>query len=355
MKILTVIGARPQFIKAAPVSRALQSAGFQEVVLHTGQHYDDCMSDIFFREFGLSSPDYNLGLGGGSHAKMTAGMLEGIETALQERSPDLILVYGDTNSTLAGALAAVKLQIPVAHVEAGLRSFNRVMPEEINRVVTDHLSDLLFCPSETAIENLRLEGITKGIHEVGDVMYDAVLNVSSVLGDSYRDFLPVEARALDEFSLMTLHRAELSENPQFLNSILEQLSKINSSIVFPLHPRIKGIFSSGGFDLPSNIITIDPVGYLSMVSLLKACKCVITDSGGLQKEAYWLKKKCYTLRSETEWVETIEAGWNKLFYDQIELLAMEVNQAAEPVDWKPLYGTGNAALNVANLISSSIQ
>lgn len=310
LKIATIVGARPQFIKAAVVSRAFEvrSDVFREIIIHTGQHYDENMSDIFFSELQIPKPAFHLGIGGGSHGKNTGRMLEAIEAVLLEEKPDAVLVYGDTDTTLAGALAAAKLHIPVAHVEAGLRSFNKRMPEEVNRILTDHVSALLFAPTEVAVNNLRNEGVTGNlVCRVGDVMYDAALFYQP------RSRKPEALCGIEKFFLSTIHRAENTNYPNKLREIVGALQTLASEtpVVLPLHPRTKSVLEKEGIDT-TGITIIDPVGYLEMVWLLENCDLVLTDSGGLQKEAYFFKKQAVVLRAETEWVELLEAGWNKL-------------------------------------------
>jgi UDP-GlcNAc3NAcA epimerase len=309
MKIVTVVGARPQFIKAAPMSRALRAA-HREILIHTGQHYDDDMSAVFFRELGIPDPDVHLGAGGGGHAEQTAKMLTGIERVLLDEKPDWLLIYGDTNSTLAGALAASKVHIPIAHVEAGLRSFNRRMPEEINRVVADHLATLLLCPGDGAARNLANEGITRGVHVVGDVMADALLDAAARADAS--DVLVRHGLEPRRYLLATVHRADNTDDPVRLSAILGAFADIGRTILFPLHPRTRGAIARAGLALPDNIRACSPLGYLDMVRALRDADLVLTDSGGLQKEACWLGVPCITLREETEWVETVESGWNRL-------------------------------------------
>ncbi len=313
MKVVSVIGARPQFIKCAPVSRELRQVA-REVLVHTGQHYDDGMSGVFFRELGLPEPDYHLGVGSGSHGQQTGQMLTQIEEILLKETPGQVLVYGDTNSTLAGALAAAKLHLPVAHVEAGLRSFNRKMPEEINRVMTDHLSDLLLCPTETALENLRREGLTTGTHLVGDVMYDALLdNVERAKQTStILERLRIEPH---RYILATVHRAENTDELPILEGIMKAFQSLVDSgrtVVFPVHPRTHKQLGKLSFHCPARLVLLDPVPYLDMVLLEAMAQLIATDSGGVQKEAYWLGIPCLTLREETEWIETVESGWNCL-------------------------------------------
>ena len=353
MKCLTVIGARPQFIKAAPVSRAFAAAGIEQVLLHTGQHYDFEMSEVFFQELEIPPPRHSLGLGGGTHGAMTGRMLEGIEKILSEDRPDWVLVYGDTNSTLAGALAAAKLHIPVCHVESGLRSWNRRMPEEINRVLTDHISNRLFCSSELAVENLRREGITAGVEMVGDVMADTNKLAQEVVAGRSAEFWKAANPDMlaDEFALLTLHRAENTDDPVRFRALVGQLNSLNIQVVFPVHPRTRKALLREELSLGDHIVTIDPVGYLEMVLLLDQARLVLTDSGGLQKEAYWGKTPCLTLRTETEWVETVEAGWNVVLGEEVESLANLVAESEPPPSWEPLYGDGNAAGRIVAALS----
>jgi UDP-GlcNAc3NAcA epimerase len=351
MRIVTVVGARPQFIKAAVVSRAIAAApaaglpALEELIVHTGQHYDDNMSDVFFREMRIPEPACNLGIGGTLHGEMTGRMLAGIEQVLLERKPDAVLVYGDTNSTLAGALAAAKLHIPVAHVEAGLRSFNRRMPEEINRILADHVSSWLFCPTTTAMRNLEREGLSGArVLNVGDVMYDAALFYSRLAAPS----AAIEAlvRELDRgFYLATVHRAENTDDPVRLAAIIDSLDELaeRSPLVVPLHPRTSKKLESLSIR-PRAARIIEPVGYFDMLYLLQRCKAVLTDSGGLQKEAYFFRKPCVTMRDETEWLELVEGGYNALAgADRRRILgALDRLENAAP-DWDAkLYGDGDA-------------
>jgi UDP-N-acetylglucosamine 2-epimerase len=353
MKILTVVGARPQFIKAAPVSRALRAAGHTEFLVHTGQHYDYGMSQVFFDEMDLPAPDVNLGIGSGLHGRQTGQMLMALEEIMQVQQPDRVLVYGDTNSTLAGALAAVKLHLPVAHVEAGLRSFNRLMPEEINRVLTDHVSDLLLCPSQTAVDNLAREGITEGVHLVGDVMFDALLYTVE-RGQTRSIILSNLGLSPKGYLLATIHRAENTDNEACLRGIFEAFESIKETIILPLHPRTAKMLDK--FNLKSeirNLKLINPVGYLDMVMLAQNARLILTDSGGLQKEAYWLGVPCLTLRDETEWVETVEAGWNVLTGADREKIATAV-QNFNPSSTQPnIYGNGQAVRQIISLIDHS--
>jgi len=364
MKIVTVIGARPQFIKSAPVSRAIQDHNIKkpndqiaEVIVHTGQHYDNNMSAIFFEELNIPEPDINLGVGSGSHGWQTAQMLVRIEEALIAHKPNWVMVYGDTNSTLAGALAAVKLHIPVAHVESGLRSFNREMPEEHNRVLVDHCSDLLFCPTETAVENLSKEGVTHGVQLVGDTMYDAVLQFTSVAREksTIMDDLGLKPKG---YLLATIHRPYNTDIPINLQNILSAFLELNDQIVFPIHPRTRQKLQDLSILKPTlskehqlnnsrayklkNIILVDPIGYLDMLILEKNAHMILTDSGGMQKEAYFMGVPCVTLRPETEWIETVEAGWNVVAGSNREKIIDAVN-SFKPPDKRPnLYGDGRA-------------
>ena len=310
MRIFSIVGARPQFIKAAVVSHALAEAGIEELLLHTGQHYDAQMSRVFFDELGIPEPTVNFGVGSGTHAVQTGEMMIHFERFIMENErPDWVMVYGDTNSTIAGAMVAAKLQLPLAHVEAGLRSFNRRMPEEINRVVTDHLSNLLFCPTVTAIENLTSEGITKGVHLNGDVMLDAT-RFYAARAAAQAPLSDQTNHAPNSFYLATVHRAENTDDPERLRGIFEGFGRLNTPVVIPLHPRTQTRLSA--ITVPPNVDLIEPVSYLTMLTLIQGAKKVLTDSGGLQKEAVWLDTPCITLRDETEWVETLEGGWNRL-------------------------------------------
>jgi UDP-GlcNAc3NAcA epimerase len=341
MKIVTIVGARPQFIKAATVSRVIRAnPGIREILLHTGQHYDENMSDIFFRELSIPLPDYNLEVGSGSHAVQTGLMLKGIEEILVKEKPDCTLVYGDTNSTLAGSLASVKLHIPVAHVEAGLRSFNRAMPEEINRIVTDRISDMLFAPTQTAVDNLATEGLAEITHFTGDVMYDSILFYTDrIMKEPGRYATP---GIPERYLLATIHRAENTDNPEILGNILLAFSRLNCDIVLPLHPRTRKILQST-MELPSNVHVIDPVGYLPMMKLTMDAVKVLTDSGGLQKEAYFLHRPCITLRTETEWVETLHDRWNIIAGSDPETIVEAVAEPLPSSQPQPLFGNGKSA------------
>jgi UDP-N-acetylglucosamine 2-epimerase len=353
MKVVTIVGARPQFIKAAPVSKALREGGHQEFLVHTGQHYDYGMSEVFFEELNIPEPDVNLAMGSGDHGWQTGQMLIGIEKVLIGQKPDWVLVYGDTNSTLAGALAAVKLHLPLAHVEAGLRSFNREMPEEHNRVLTDHCADLLFCPTQTAVDNLTKEGITHGVNLVGDTMYDAVIQYgeiarqrSTILKD-----LGLQPKG---YLLATVHRQSNTDNPENLRNILAAFAEIEEPIIFPVHPRTRQKINELGFLNKKSKIKnpkyIDPVGYLDMLILEQSACLILTDSGGVQKEAYWLGVPCVTMRNETEWLETVQTGWNILTGADTERIVQAVQSTSLPTT-RPLdYGDCQAAYKIIDIL-----
>lgn len=356
MKVATVIGARPQFIKAAPVSRLLRERQ-TEILVHTGQHYDENMSAVFFDELAIPSPEYNLGIGSGPHGQQTGTMLAKIEEVLLAERPDWVLVYGDTNSTLAGALAGVKLHIPVAHVEAGLRSFNRAMPEEINRVLADHISTLLFCPSQTAVDHLVAEGITSGARLVGDVMADTL---AFAAGRARTHSTILEQLGLERggYLLATVHRPENTDHPERLQSILRAFADIEEPVIFPVHPRTRKIMD--GMPLhhqreTSNPRCISPVGYLDMVQLEQSARLILTDSGGIQKEAYWLGVPCITMRDETEWVETVHAGWNVLVGADRERIVEQVRRFVPPRERPALYGDGHTARRIVGHMEADYQ
>ena len=341
MKILTIVGARPQFIKAATISRAIRSfPGINEIILHTGQHYDSNMSDVFFRELHIPEPQFNLEVGSGSHATQTGAMLIGIEQVLISHKPDMVLVYGDTNSTLAGALAAVKLHIPVAHVEAGLRSFNRAMPEEINRIITDSISNILFAPTQTAVDHLTREGLASLTFLSGDVMYDSVKFYKSMIDQDAGKY--VTEGLPSEYYLATIHRAENTDDPERLRSIFTAFSKADLPVVLPIHPRTRKILAEV-VQLSSNIHIIDPVGYLQMMKLTMDSGKVLTDSGGLQKEAYLLNKPCITLRTETEWVETLHDQWNIITGSDADKIVQAIKNPPPIAPRPDHFGDGHAA------------
>ena len=356
MKVATIVGARPQFIKAAVVSRAFREhrPAVREVLVHTGQHYDANMSDIFFAELDIPRPDYHLGIGGGTHGQNTGRMIEAIEGVLLQERPGWVLVYGDTDSTLAGALAAVKLHTPVAHVEAGLRSFNRRMPEEINRVLTDHAADLLFTPTDTATRNLAQEGITgEKVQQVGDVMYDAALYYGARAEQQSR-ILATLGLEPKRYVLATVHRQENTDDHERLSHIMAGFAESPYPIIWPLHPRTRKRIAEFGLVMPATIRTIEPVGYLDMVMLEKHATLIATDSGGVQKEAYFHQVPCLTLREETEWVELVEAGANWLVGTAPAVIREGLSQAGttgrDPTTG--LYGTGDAGVRVGDVLSA---
>jgi UDP-N-acetylglucosamine 2-epimerase len=359
MKVVDVVGARPQFIKLAPILKAVErhnqqypNRPIQEILVHTGQHYDYEMSQVFFDELGLKVPDYHLGVGSGNHGYQTGEMLKRIEEVLLKEKPDLVVVYGDTNTTLAGALAAAKLHIPVAHVEAGLRSFNKKMPEEINRVLTDHVSDLLFCPTQTAVENLRREGIEKGVYLVGDVMYDAVLLYLD-LAEKKSEIMERLGLEPKSYALATVHRAENTDQPERLRAIFEGLERVAEeglSVILPLHPRTRKQLNALSIH-PKKVQVLDPVSYLDMLVLEKNARVILTDSGGVQKEAFFFRVPCVTLREETEWVETVETGWNTLVGCDPERMVQAALEAHPGIESVWPYGDGQAAGRIMDLLA----
>jgi UDP-GlcNAc3NAcA epimerase len=360
MRVLTVVGARPQFVKAAVVSRVIaehNSRGtgpaVEEILVHTGQHYDENMSKVFFEELDIPEAQYDLGVKSSLHGDMTGQMLARIEATLLEHRPDWVLVYGDTNSTLAGGLAAAKLNIRVAHVEAGLRSFNRRMPEEINRVLVDHLSTSLFCPTDTAVENLRSEGIEKGVSNVGDVMLDASLYYrakaqahSTITGDL--------GMADQPYVLATCHRAENTDDPVRLEGIFRALHELAARmpVLLPLHPRTRKCLDTHGLmALLEGMCAIEPVSFLDMIALEAGAHAIVTDSGGVQKEAFFFRVPCVTVRDETEWVETVETGWNRLAGADTRAIVQAVSDASRPSEWPSLYGTGDTGERILGILA----
>ena len=355
-KVLTVIGARPQFIKCAPVSRLLREK-FVEVLVHSGQHYDDNMSKIFFEQLDIPKPDYNLNAGSASHARQTASIMVKLEEVILQNKPDLVLIYGDTNSTLAGALVAAKLHIPLAHIEAGLRSYNKKMPEELNRITADHFSDFLFCPSETAVNNLKQEGIKKNVFMTGDVMKDAVLiNIEKI---EHQQILKKYNLNIDEpFYFLTIHRQENTDELNRFNNIVEMLKSANHKVIFSVHPRTRKIIKENKIVIPPNVILIEPVNYLESLSLQKSATIMITDSGGIQKESYFLKTPCITLRDETEWVETVADGknvvigtdLNKFKETQERFLNSEIDFNSDG-----FYGDGHASEKIVKILAENFK
>ncbi len=353
VKIVTILGARPQFIKAAAVSSVI-SSHFDEVLVHTGQHYDPNMSAVFFEELNIPNPKYHLNIGSGPHGAMTGAMLTEIEKVLEIEKPDFVLVYGDTNSTIAGALAASKLLFPVIHVEAGLRSFNKAMPEEQNRILTDHISKILFAPTQTSVQNLQNEGITKDVYLVGDVMYDGILHFTKIAQEKSRILESLNLEA-GKFLLCTIHRAENTDSLEKLAAIFEGLNASKELIVLPLHPRTLKCISDYGLKLADTIRVIDPVGYLDMVHLESSAKKIVTDSGGIQKEAFFLGIPCITLREETEWVETVENGWN-ILVGADELKIAEAIRNFNPSEERKVYfGDGTAAQKMVETIKNFME
>lgn len=350
MKIATIVGARPQFIKCAPLSRELRE-GHTEVLIHTGQHYDPEMSDVFFEELSIPEPDYNLGIGSGPHGEQTGRMLSAIEGVLLREKPDLVLVYGDTNSTLAGALAAAKLHVPVAHVEAGLRSFDRTMPEEINRVVTDHVSDLLFCPTETALWNLAREGITRGVHLTGDVMVDALEFNRARAAETSRVLSRFGLRS-GEYLVLTVHRPANTDSEKHMEAILAALGDSALPVLFPVHPRTRRALEGHGLwgRMPGNVIATEPLGYLDMLHAMACAHKILTDSGGIQKEAYLLGVPCITLRDTTEWVETVRDGWNILVGADRGKIANAVRHFSPSGERGMVFGKPGASRRIAGVI-----
>ncbi len=354
MKIISIVGARPQFIKCGPVSKELRK-NHQEILVHTGQHYDDEMSKLFFDELHIPKPDYNLGVGSGLHAEQTGKMLIKIEKILLDQKPDFMLIYGDTNSTVAGALAAAKLHIPIGHVEAGLRSFDRSMPEEINRIVSDHVSDILFAPTDTAVKNLRDEGVAKGVYNIGDVMYDALLEKISIAERKSAIFSKLNIKA-KEYILVTIHRPSNTDEKKNLSDILSAFSKIDKTIVFPIHPRTMKFIKK--YDLTDkiseNVIITKPLGYLDFILLEKNASKILTDSGGIQKEAYLLKIPCITLRESTEWIETVRDGWNVLVGENEQKIINAVNTFLPNKKQNNYFGDGTASKKIKDILDACV-
>lgn len=352
--IVTIIGARPQFIKAAVVSKALIESGIEEKIIHTGQHYDEKMSNVFWEELGIPPYEINLKVGSKKHGAQTAEMIQKIETYFEANRKKIkgVLLYGDTNSTLAGSIVASKMRpFKIIHIEAGLRSFNRDMPEEINRIVTDHLSDILFCSSQSSVDQLKKEGIKGDIYDVGDVMYDAV-NIFSPIAEkkvAIEQLLPFKE---EKFALVTIHRPSNTDHPTNLKKIITTLDSLEIPCLWPVHPRNNAKLT--GLQLPSNLHTIPPVSYFEMLKLLSNCNLVLTDSGGLQKEAYWKKKQCITLREETEWIETIRENWNTIVGPNPDKIKKALFNPPIASTWVPLYGKGDAATRIAKQLKASL-
>lgn len=351
MKIVSVVGARPEFIQTTPVSRALRER-HHEILVHTGQHYDYLMSQTFFDELGIPAPNYNLGVGSGLQGQQTAEILIRMEEVLLTERPDLVIVRGDTNSTLAGALAASKLHLPVVHIEAGERSFDRRMPEEVNRLVADRLADLHFCASQTAVGHLAAEGITRSVYWVGDVMFDAMLQNRSIARRKSNVLARLDLRPR-AYALVTVHRAANTDDPARLGRIVEALNQVSEPVVFPAHPRTRQALARINAHFAAHVRLIEPVGYFDMMVLEDNARLIATDSGGVQREAYFLGTPCLTLRDETEWVETVVAGWNKLVAaDTGQILDAWFN-FVPPDEQPPIFGDGTAGQRIAQIITGS--
>jgi UDP-GlcNAc3NAcA epimerase len=345
MKIVSIVGARPQFIKLAPLSKEVRKY-HQEIIVHTGQHFDEKMSKIFFDDLQIPQPDYNLEICGGSHGEQTGKMLQSIEIVLLSEKPDLVIVFGDTNSTLAGSLAAVKLGIKTIHVEAGLRSFNRLMPEEINRIASDHISDYLFAPTVSAIKNLECEGLGVKSYLTGDIMVDSLRYVNSIATSNNK------SNNFENYYLLTLHRPYNVDDPSKLRKVIKLLNSLNINVVFPVHPRTRNIIRKNNIQLGSNIKLMNPLGYLDFIKLQSNAEKIITDSGGIQKEAYILQKPCITLRSETEWIETVESGWNKLIdVEKNDKIVENIIEFSPPEQHSDLFGN-DVSKKMVNIINN---
>jgi UDP-GlcNAc3NAcA epimerase len=353
MRVLSIVGARPEFVQAAPVCRALRQR-HTEVLVHTGQHYDYRMSEVFFEQLGLPAPDYNLEIGSGSHGRQTGDMLAALESVILAEQPDWVIIRGDTNSTLAGALAASKLRVPLAHIEAGERSFNRDMPEEINRIVSDRVSDLLFCISNGAVANLAAEGITNGVHYVGDVMLDAVLQMAPVAARQSTIFDDLGVRS-GEYILTTVHRAANTDDPRNLRNIVTALNRIPTPVVFPIHPRARHAVDKMGLSFGPNVRATPPVGYLDMLALEQGAEAIVTDSGGVTREAYFLGVRCITLRDETEHVGTVHAGWNTLVGTDPDRVIDAVERFTPALTRPPIFGDGGAGQHIVRLLEEMTQ
>ena len=356
IRILTVLGARPQFIKASPVCDAFTENGIEELIIHTGQHYDEMMSDTFFKEMDIPKPFANLNVGSKSPATQVANIILKLDPIIENLKPDLVLVYGDTNSTLAGALAGCKREIPVVHIESGLRSRNKSMPEEHNRILTDHCSDILFCPTSSAVRNLKIEGLTTHVSLVGDTMYDTV-RLFSARAEETSQVLYKFNLARQEYVLTTLHRGYNTDNHSRLSKIFSSMSKCGKSFILPMHPRLKEKISRFAIDIPNNVNLVEPVGYLDMLMLQKNSTAIVTDSGGIQKEAYFLQKPCITLRPETEWIETLEGGWNRLCWHEIDKLSLIIKNAVSENfgEQRPHFGDGYASGRIVDVIKQQFE
>ncbi len=353
MKLISIVGARPEFVQSAPVSRALRK-NHQEILVHTGQHYDYRMSQAFFDDLGIPEPDYNLEVGSGSHGKQTAEILARMEEVILRENPDAVIVRGDTNSTLAGALAASKLHIPIAHIEAGERSFERRMPEEINRLVADRLADLHFCVSHKALEHLAAEGIAASAHWVGDVMLDASLQ-NRELARSRSNVLQTLGLQPKSYTLATIHRSGTTDDPRKLQQVVDAFNQVQDTIVFPVHPRTRKMLDGIGAQFNAHVKTIEPVGYFDMMMLEESARMIATDSGGVQREAYFMGVPCLTLRDETEWVETVEVGWNRLVGTDTDGIVEAWTGFHPAVLQPPIFGDGSASQKILEIIENNFQ
>ena len=355
MTVMTVLGARPQFIKAAPVCFALKDAGVDETIIHTGQHYDDVMSKTFFDEMSIPNPKYNLKVGSGSHAQQTARIMESLEEVFANHRPKAIIVYGDTNTTLSASITACKMGIPIYHVEAGLRSYNKSMPEEHNRILTDHCSDFLFCPTETARQNLKLENLINNVHLVGDTMLDATKMFTTIAANK-SEIINKLFLNNEHFILATVHRPYNTDDAGTLQKIIDALSKIDEKVILPVHPRLRNKLDEFNIIFPKNIHPTEPLGYLDTLILERNARVIVTDSGGLQKEAYFQSTPCVTLRPETEWTETLESDWNRLAWNSEEEIvsAVEKSLNSHPTSQPPHFGDGKAANKIAEIIKKSM-
>lgn len=354
VKILSVVGARPQFVKLAPIHRAARVAGVEHVIVHTGQHYDPMLSDVFFEDLGIAAPDVHLGVGSGTHGVQTGAMLAALDTVLDEYRPDWVLVYGDTNSTVAAALSAVKMHLPVAHLEAGLRSFNRRMPEEHNRVMTDHAADLLLAPTQVAVDHLSREGLAARTVLVGDVMTDVLFDVRDQVAQAPGGVLTELGLTAGQYYVATIHRAENTDDPQRLAQVISALASLDRPVALLAHPRVVAKAASHGLDLTQGSLRAHrPLAYPQLIEAVNSSAGVVTDSGGLQKEAFLLRVPCTTVRHETEWVETVDLGWNVLANSSEEIAAALTRPAPEPTDEAP-YGDGHAAERVIEVLSARV-
>ncbi|MEO6531510.1 MAG: UDP-N-acetylglucosamine 2-epimerase (non-hydrolyzing) [Specibacter sp.] len=348
MRILSVVGARPQFVKLAPIARAMEGRA-DHLIVHTGQHYDEIMSDVFFQDLGIPAPDYNLGVGSGKHGEQTGAMLAGLESVFEQANPDVVLVYGDTNSTLAAAVAAVKMHIPVAHLEAGLRSFNRRMPEEHNRVLTDHASDLLLSPTEVGMAHLASEGLAGKSVMVGDVMTDVLYSVREKLEGENQ--APPSGLETGDYYVCTIHRPDNTDDPARLAALVDSLSGLDKTVLLLAHPRLRSLAQAHGVDLNKGALRLsEPLAYPQLVNAVANSAGVVTDSGGLQKEAFLLRVPCTTIRPETEWVETVELGWNVLVNDELDRLGSIVQRPAPKATDATPYGDGHAATRTVDAL-----